>query len=110
MAIEYIFILAIILEPTADLLKFIIFVQCIFLLLFFSYHDPVFFLNNKTNKQNDDDDDYTDKLCVMISFFFFRLRLYVVSNAYWYGQTCEIPIGAPKDGNVVHSKTKVCLS
>ena len=43
MAIEYIFILAIILEPTADLLKFIIFVQCIFLLLFFSYHDPVFF-------------------------------------------------------------------
>ena len=70
-----------------------------------------FFLNNKTNKQNDDDDDdYTDKLCVMISFFFFRLRLYVVSNAYWYGQTCEIPIGAPKDGNVVHSKTKVCLS
>ena len=107
MAIEYIFILAIILEPTADLLKFIIFVQCIFLLLFFLIMIP-FFLNNKTNKQNDD--DYTDKLCVMISFFFFRLRLYVVSNAYWYGQTCEIPIGAPKDGNVVHSKTKVCLS
>ena len=49
MAIEYIFILAIILEPTADLLKFIIFVQCIFLLLFFSYHDPGFF--KQQNKQ-----------------------------------------------------------